>query len=104
MGGPFSATQVYTLTSTKPTPVTVVVTPSAPWISVNGSTSPINIPLNGVGASAKFAGSGGAIVGTYTDDAMFARLEEALGAIGCRVIKPVIVPEDEGTRTNPAEA
>jgi glucuronokinase len=43
-----------------------------------------------VGASAKFAGSGGAIVGTYRDEAMFAELQRALGAIGCVVIKPQI--------------
>ena len=40
------------------------------------------------GASAKFAGSGGAIVGTYEDDAQFARLTEALAAIGCTTIRP----------------
>ena len=47
------------------------------------------------GASAKFAGSGGAIVGTYEDDTMYRRLEEKLGDIGCRVFKPIIpdVPE-----------
>ena len=38
------------------------------------------------GASAKFAGSGGAIVGTYTDDTMLKRLSEKLGAIGSRVV------------------
>jgi glucuronokinase len=43
-----------------------------------------------VGASAKFAGSGGAIVGTYRDQAMFARLQEVLGTIDCQVIKPVV--------------
>lgn len=42
------------------------------------------------GASAKFAGSGGAIVGAYRDEEMFRRLQERLGAIGCRVLKPVI--------------
>ena len=42
------------------------------------------------GASAKFAGSGGAIVGTYEDDAMFSRLLEKLDEIGCRAFKPVI--------------
>jgi glucuronokinase len=42
------------------------------------------------GASAKFAGSGGTIVGTYEDDDMYHRLEEKLGGIGCRVIKPEI--------------
>ena len=42
------------------------------------------------GASAKFAGSGGAIVGTYEDDRQFAALSAALEQIGCRTIKPVI--------------
>ena len=42
------------------------------------------------GASAKFAGSGGAIVGIYTDDAMFARLKTDLVAIGCQVIQPIL--------------
>jgi glucuronokinase len=44
----------------------------------------------GVGASAKFAGSGGAIIGTYDDEAMFVQLVQELGRIGCRVIKPDI--------------
>lgn len=43
-----------------------------------------------VGASAKFAGSGGAIVGTYSGDAMYRDLVSALGQLGCRVIKPVV--------------
>ncbi len=43
-----------------------------------------------VGASAKFAGSGGAIVGTYEDEAQFARLAKALAEIGCQTIKPTI--------------
>ena len=42
------------------------------------------------GASAKFAGSGGAIVGTYEDDAQYAALAASLEKIGCRTIKPVI--------------
>jgi glucuronokinase len=40
------------------------------------------------GASAKFAGSGGAIVGTYRGEAMFNELRQGLAAIGCVVIKP----------------
>jgi glucuronokinase len=43
------------------------------------------------GASANFAGSGGAIVGTYTGDAMFTRLTDCMKAIGVAVIKPKIV-------------
>jgi glucuronokinase len=42
------------------------------------------------GASAKFAGSGGAIVGFYTDDAMFERLTTALSSLQCRVLKPEV--------------
>ncbi len=42
------------------------------------------------GASAKFAGSGGAIIGTYHGEDMYAELCAKLGAIGSRVIKPQI--------------
>lgn len=48
-----------------------------------------------VGASAKFAGSGGAIVGTYEDEAQYAALEQALDAIGCTTLKPTIPVSDE---------
>ena len=44
------------------------------------------------GASAKFAGSGGAIVGIYDDDVMFAMLEGAFAPKGIRVIKPELAP------------
>ena len=47
------------------------------------------------GASAKFAGSGGAIVGTYEDDAQYAALERDLAAIGCRTLKPTIATTDD---------
>ena len=40
------------------------------------------------GASAKFAGSGGAIVGTYDGEPMFEQLRTALAAIGSRAVKP----------------
>ncbi|MHB8953323.1 MAG: mevalonate kinase family protein [Pirellulaceae bacterium] len=43
-----------------------------------------------VGASAKFAGSGGAIIGTYDDDTMYDRLVCELGRLGCRVLRPDI--------------
>ena len=42
------------------------------------------------GASAKFAGSGGAIVGAYRDEPMFEQVAAALSAIGCRTLKPVV--------------
>jgi glucuronokinase len=40
-----------------------------------------------VGASAKFAGSGGAIIGIYQNDAMFDQLQSTLSQIGCEVLK-----------------
>lgn len=44
----------------------------------------------GVGATANFAGSGGAIVGVYEDDAMFGKLTEAMRSIGVAVLKPAV--------------
>ncbi|MCB1232740.1 MAG: GHMP kinase [Verrucomicrobiae bacterium] len=44
------------------------------------------------GATAKFTGSGGAIVGTYEDDAMFERLVTSLEPLGMKVIRPQIEP------------
>ena len=41
----------------------------------------------GAGASAKFAGSGGAVIGTYRSDAMYSRLVEVMRRIHCRVLK-----------------
>ena len=42
------------------------------------------------GASAKFTGSGGAIVGTYKNEAMFAELRKKLGQLNIKIIKPKI--------------
>ena len=44
-----------------------------------------------VGASAKFTGSGGAIIGSYEDEAMFDALRRELKNFGVEVIKPRIV-------------
>jgi len=44
-----------------------------------------------VGASAKFTGSGGAIIGTYADEAMYDRLEAALNRLQVKVFKPRVV-------------
>jgi glucuronokinase len=43
-----------------------------------------------LGASAKFAGSGGSIIGTYKDEAMLRRLKQAFEAEQCAVIKPQV--------------
>lgn len=45
-----------------------------------------------VGAHCKFAGSGGAVVGTYEDEAMFQRLREVYAKAKTALLKPVIVP------------
>ena len=42
------------------------------------------------GASAKFAGSGGAIVGTYADEGMFENVRANLGLAGSKTIRPII--------------
>jgi glucuronokinase len=42
------------------------------------------------GASAKFTGSGGAIVGTYEDEAMFQRLKQAMESRRLCIVKPLI--------------
>jgi len=44
-----------------------------------------------VGASAKFTGSGGAIVGTYEDEAMYKKLQEVFLDKDIQVIKPQIL-------------
>ena len=51
-----------------------------------------------VGASAKFTGSGGAIVGMYKDVKMFTELKKSLGKLKIKVIKPKIAaPDGRGT-------
>ena len=45
------------------------------------------------GASAKFTGSGGAIVGIYEGEEMFERLVTNLTPLGIKVLKPIIAPQ-----------
>jgi glucuronokinase len=48
-----------------------------------------------VGASAKFTGSGGAIVGIYADESMYNALVEKLATLHVKIIKPVVkFPEE----------
>jgi glucuronokinase len=56
------------------------------------------------GCSAKFAGSGGAIVGTYPDDEAYDRLQRALQATGCRVFRPLVAQAEGGTAASQATA
>lgn len=43
-----------------------------------------------LGASANFAGSGGAIVGSYPDESTYEALVSAMAAIGVGVVKPIV--------------
>lgn len=43
-----------------------------------------------LGASATFAGSGGSVIGAYTDESMYQALRQAFEARGCRVFKPQV--------------
>ncbi|MGD0542426.1 MAG: GHMP kinase [Tepidisphaeraceae bacterium] len=56
--------------------------------------SPENLRMveaaRGVGASAKFAGSGGAIVGLYHSARQYQELTDALAAVRCTVLRPLI--------------
>ena len=45
-----------------------------------------------IGATAKFTGSGGAIVGTYEGPDMFQKLVDSLEPLGMKVIQPQIEP------------
>jgi len=45
------------------------------------------------GATAKFGGSGGAIVGTYRDQAQFEQLREELAKIDVAIIQPQVMPD-----------
>ncbi|MDP7009050.1 MAG: proprotein convertase P-domain-containing protein [Phycisphaerales bacterium] len=51
VGGPFTTTQVYTITSTRPTMFDVHIGATADWITINGSNEAF-ITLNGTGDSA----------------------------------------------------
>ncbi len=42
------------------------------------------------GASAKFAGSGGAIIGTFKGEAMFQELRSSLAASGSKTVRPIV--------------
>jgi len=42
------------------------------------------------GASAKFAGSGGAVIGVYRGEAMFNEIRDRMAEIGSQSIKPII--------------
>ena len=44
-----------------------------------------------VGATSNFSGSGGAVTGTFADERMFAKLEEAYAPLGIKVLRPKVI-------------
>jgi glucuronokinase len=44
-----------------------------------------------VGATSNFSGSGGAVTGTFEDDRMFTKLEEAYAPLGIKVLRPKVI-------------
>ncbi len=76
VGGPFPGSIVYTVTSQRPTPLTVKVTADAPWISLNGATGPLTINLVGTGDSQMLtvsfsAAAGSLAAGIYNGSVLF---------------------------------
>ncbi|MCA9297224.1 MAG: hypothetical protein KC983_11920, partial [Phycisphaerales bacterium] len=79
VGGPFTGSQVYTLTSTQPSPIMIEVTASDAWISVNGGAGPAVVSLNGLGDSANVtiaytAVANGLAAGLYNGSVSFTSL------------------------------
>ena len=80
IGGPFNATELYTVTSQRPSPVLVGVTASESWISINGGSSD-TLSLSGTGDSDTAligidAAAGGSLpAGLYTGTVTFENLD-----------------------------
>ncbi|MFM7808009.1 MAG: proprotein convertase P-domain-containing protein, partial [Planctomycetota bacterium] len=71
LGGPFTSTQQYVITSTKTAPVNVSVSANVGWVTIDGSAAPLSFTLASQGASrtvtVAFGGSAtGLAAGVYT--------------------------------------
>ncbi len=60
-------------------------------MKISDSNMELVMTARNCGASAKFSGSGGAIIGMYEDDEMLRRLIVNLKKVNARVIKPIIM-------------
>ncbi len=60
-------------------------------MNISNSNMELVLTARNCGASAKFSGSGGAIIGMYEDDEMLRRLIVNLQKVNARVIKPIII-------------
>ncbi len=79
IGGPFTANQPYTVTSERPTPVTVRVTTDQPWVTLNGANSTLNLNLSGTGDNTSVivgigASAGSLSAGLYSASVNFLNL------------------------------
>jgi glucuronokinase len=58
---------------------------------------PVNVEMvhlaRSLGVCAKYAGSGGSIVGICEGDDRFKRLKESFEKLGCEVVRPQVSPE-----------
>ena len=60
-------------------------------MNISESNIELVMTARNCGASAKFSGSGGAVIGMYEDDEMLRRLIVNLKKVNARVIKPIIM-------------
>lgn len=58
--------------------------------SVSDANRRMVMTARSAGCSAKFSGSGGAILGTYESEEQFEKLAGAMAGIGCTTIKPLL--------------
>jgi len=84
LGGPFNGTQVYTVTSDRPTPISVEIAASDSWISLNGGAGPVVLNLSGSGDSDTVTVGIGSdanslAAGIYTGGVAFTNLSGTLG-------------------------
>ena len=59
-------------------------------MKINEGNMEMVLTARACGASAKFAGSGGSIIGMYDDEEMYTLLDSELARIGAKVIKPIV--------------
>ena len=85
VGGPFIGSGSYTITSNRPTPVTVRATPGSSAVNLNGVNAAQDFVLSGIGASAvvnvtpNVAALGASGPGLYTSSISFSNLDGGLG-------------------------
>lgn len=58
--------------------------------TINPANQEMIAAARACGASAKYAGSGGSIIGDYRDEAMLADLKQALESLGAVVLRPIV--------------